>query len=148
MAPFDAWLLLRGLKTLAVRMDRHCDNAEKIVSFLRKHDAVEGVWYPEGVSISSNETRGRCYFFSVKGGKKRRKRLLISSLYYNCGEFRRYRNVNSASSNDDARAIPAELRKEMGIFDNLIRLSVGLESWEDIVSDLEQALKKISTVNQ
>ncbi len=48
MAPFDAWLLLRGLKTLAVRMDRHCDNAEKIVSFLRKHDAVEGVWYPEG----------------------------------------------------------------------------------------------------
>ena len=45
-------------------------------------------------------------------------------------------------------AIPAELRKEMGIFDNLIHLSVGLESWEDIVSDLEQALKKISTVNQ
>lgn len=62
MAPFDAWLLLRGLKTLAVRMDRHCDNAEKIVSFLRKHDAVEGVWYPEGELASRQMKRGAVLF--------------------------------------------------------------------------------------
>ncbi|RFB57720.1 methionine gamma-lyase [Bacillus thuringiensis] len=150
MAPFDAWLLLRGLKTLAVRMDRHCDNAEKIVSFLRKHDVVEDVWYPEGELASRQMKRGGGVIsFSVKGGKEETQ-AFINDLHF----------ITIAVSLGDTEtliqhpatmthaAIPAELRKEMGIFDNLIRLSVGLESWEDIASDLEQALKKISTVNQ
>lgn len=150
MAPFDAWLLLRGLKTLAVRMDRHCDNAEKIVSFLKNHDAVEGVWYPEGDVASRQMKRGGGVIsFSVKGGKEETQSF-INDLHF----------ITIAVSLGDTEtliqhpatmthaAIPAELRKKMGIFDNLIRLSVGLESWEDIVSDLEQALKKISTVNQ
>ncbi|MCU5598075.1 methionine gamma-lyase [Bacillus wiedmannii] len=149
MAPFDAWLLLRGLKTLAVRMDRHCDNAEKIVSFLKNHDAVEGVWYPEGELASRQMKRGGGVIsFSVKGGKEETQ-AFINDLHF----------ITIAVSLGDTEtliqhpatmthaAIPAELRQEMGIYDNLIRLSVGLESWEDIVSDLEQALKKISTVN-
>ncbi|MES5952023.1 methionine gamma-lyase [Bacillus fungorum] len=150
MAPFDAWLLLRGLKTLAVRMDRHCDNAEKIVSFLKNHDAVEGVWYPEGALASRQMKRGGGVIsFSIKGGKEETQ-AFINDLHF----------ITIAVSLGDTEtliqhpatmthaAIPAELRQEMGIYDNLIRLSVGLESWEDIVSDLEQALKKISTVNQ
>lgn len=150
MAPFDAWLLLRGLKTLAVRMDRHCDNAEKIVSFLKNHDAVEGVWYPEGELASRQMKRGGGVIsFSVKG-RKEETQAFINDLHF----------ITIAVSLGDTEtliqhpatmthaAIPAELRQEMGIYDNLIRLSVGLESWEDIVSDLEQALKKISTVNQ
>ncbi|MBJ8117426.1 MULTISPECIES: methionine gamma-lyase [Bacillus] len=150
MAPFDAWLLLRGLKTLAVRMDRHCDNAEKIVSFLKNHDAVEGVWYPEGELASRQMKRGGGVIsFSVKGGKEETQ-AFINDLHF----------ITIAVSLGDTEtliqhpatmthaAIPAKLRQEMGIYDNLIRLSVGLESWEDIVSDLEQALKKISTVNQ
>lgn len=149
MAPFDAWLLLRGLKTLAVRMDRHCDNAEKIVSFLKNHDAVEGVWYPEGELASRQMKRGSGVIsFSVKGGKEETQ-AFINDLHF----------ITIAVSLGDTEtliqhpatmthaAIPAELRQEMGIYDNLIRLSVGLESWEDIVSDLEQALKKISTVS-
>lgn len=148
MAPFDAWLLLRGLKTLAVRMDRHCDNAEKIVSFLKNHDAVEGVWYPEGELASRQMKRGGVISFSIKGGKEETQ-AFINDLYF----------ITIAVSLGDTEtliqhpatmthaAIPAELRQEMGIYDNLIRLSVGLESWEDIVSDLEQALKKISTVS-
>ncbi|WP_433772803.1 methionine gamma-lyase [Bacillus wiedmannii] len=149
MAPFDAWLLLRGLKTLAVRMDRHCDNAEKIVSFLKNHDAVEGVWYPEGDVASRQMKRGGGVIsFSIKGGKEETQ-AFINDLHF----------ITIAVSLGDTEtliqhpatmthaAIPAELRKEMGIFDNLIRLSVGLEAWEDIVSDLEQALKKISTVS-
>ncbi|PFN27124.1 methionine gamma-lyase [Bacillus cereus] len=149
MAPFDAWLLLRGLKTLAVRMDRHCDNAEKIVSFLKNHDAVEGVWYPEGDVASRQMKRGGGVIsFSVKGGKEETQSF-INDLHF----------ITIAVSLGDTEtliqhpatmthaAIPAELRKEMGIFDNLIRLSVGLEAWEDIVSDLEQALQKISTVS-
>ncbi|WHY28526.1 methionine gamma-lyase [Bacillus wiedmannii] len=149
MAPFDAWLLLRGLKTLAVRMDRHCDNAEKIVSFLKNHDAVEGVWYPEGELASRQMKRGGGVIsFSVKGGKEETQ-AFINDLHF----------ITIAVSLGDTEtliqhpatmthaAIPAELRREMGIYDNLIRLSVGLESWEDIVSDLEEALKKISTVS-
>ncbi|PEK91135.1 methionine gamma-lyase [Bacillus mycoides] len=149
MAPFDAWLLLRGLKTLAVRMDRHCDNAEKIVSFLKNHEAVEGVWYPEGELASRQMKRGGGVIsFSIKGVKEETQSF-INDLHF----------ITIAVSLGDTEtliqhpatmthaAIPAELRKEMGIFDNLIRLSVGLESWEDIVSDLEQALKKISTVS-
>ena len=150
MAPFDAWLLLRGLKTLAVRMDRHCDNAEKIVSFLKNHDAVEGVWYPEGELASRQMKRGGGVIsFSIKGGKEETQ-AFINDLHF----------ITIAVSLGDTEtliqhpatmthaAIPAELRQEMGIYDNLIRLSVGLESWEDIASDLEQALKNISTVNQ
>ncbi|MEX3420642.1 methionine gamma-lyase [Bacillus sp. HSTU-bmb18] len=149
MAPFDAWLLLRGLKTLPVRMDRHCDNAEKIVSFLKNHDAVEGVWYPEGELASRQMKRGGGVIsFSIKGGKEETQ-AFINDLHF----------ITIAVSLGDTEtliqhpatmthaAIPAELRQEMGIYDNLIRLSVGLESWEDIVSDLEQALKKISTVS-
>ncbi|MBG0962705.1 methionine gamma-lyase [Bacillus sp. SRB1LM] len=149
MAPFDAWLLLRGLKTLAVRMHRHCDNAEKIVSFLKNHDAVEGVWYPEGELASRQMKRGGGVIsFSIKGGKEETQ-AFINDLHF----------ITIAVSLGDTEtliqhpatmthaAIPAELRQEMGIYDNLIRLSVGLESWEDIVSDLEQALKKISTVS-
>ncbi|MEE6184168.1 methionine gamma-lyase [Bacillus pretiosus] len=149
MAPFDAWLLLRGLKTLAVRMDRHCDNAEKIVSFLKNHDAVEGVWYPEGELASRQMKRGGGVIsFSIKGGKEETQ-AFINDLHF----------ITIAVSLGDTEtliqhpatmthaAIPAELRQEMGIYDNLIRLSVGLESWEDIVSDLEQALKKVSTVS-
>ncbi|HHP5738631.1 methionine gamma-lyase [Bacillus paranthracis] len=149
MAPFDAWLLLRGLKTLAVRMDRHCDNAEKIVSFLKNHDAVEGVWYPEGELASRQMKRGGGVIsFSIKGGKEETQ-AFINDLHF----------ITIAVSLGDTEtliqhpatmthaAIPDALRQEMGIYDNLIRLSVGLESWEDIVSDLEQALKKISTVS-
>ncbi len=149
MAPFDAWLLLRGLKTLAVRMDRHCDNAEKIVSFLKNHDAVEGVWYPEGELASRQMKRGGGVIsFSIKGGKEETQ-AFINDLHF----------ITIAVSLGDTEtliqhpatmthaAIPAALRQEMGIYDNLICLSVGLESWEDIVSDLEQALKKISTVS-
>ena len=149
MAPFDAWLLLRGLKTLAVRMDRHCDNAEKIVSFLKNHDAVEGVWYPEGDVASRQMKRGGGVIsFSVKGGKEETQSFIndlnFITIAVSLGDTETL--IQHPATMTHA-AIPAELRKEMGIFDNLIRLSVGLESWEDIVSDLEQALKKISTVS-
>ncbi|KAB2457786.1 methionine gamma-lyase [Bacillus sp. CH126_4D] len=149
MAPFDAWLLLRGLKTLAVRMDRHCDNAEKIVSFLKNHDAVEGVWYPEGELASRQMKRGGgVVSFSVKGGKEETQAFIndldFITIAVSLGDTETL--IQHPATMTHA-AIPAELRQEMGIYDNLIRLSVGLESWEDIVSDLEQALKKISTVS-
>ncbi|KEK24465.1 methionine gamma-lyase [Bacillus gaemokensis] len=144
MAPFDAWLLLRGLKTLAVRMDRHCENAEKVVAFLKNHESVEEVWYPEGEIASRQMKRGGGVIsFSIKGGKEE------AQAFMNALQF-----ITIAVSLGDTEtlvqhpatmthaAIPAEIRHEMGIYDNLIRLSVGLESWEDIVSDLTSALQE------
>ncbi|WP_027409063.1 methionine gamma-lyase [Anoxybacteroides tepidamans] len=148
LSPFDAWLLLRGIKTLAVRMDRHCDNAEKIVEKLKKHPLVENVYYPgdpdhRDFSIYRKQMKrgGGLISFEIKGTKEDAQRFL------NCLQL-----IHIAVSLGDTETliqhpatmthavVPEEARKQMGISDSLIRLSVGLEAWEDIWSDLEQAL--------
>ncbi|EOP49683.1 MULTISPECIES: methionine gamma-lyase [Bacillus] len=146
MAPFDAWLLLRGLKTLAVRMDRHCDNAEKVVAFLKNHESVEAVWYPEGEIASSQMKRGGGVIsFTIKGGKEEAQafmnELQFITIAVSLGDTETL--VQHPATMTHA-VIPAAVRHEMGISDNLIRLSVGLESWEDIVSDLAYAFLKQS----
>ncbi|PFE03606.1 methionine gamma-lyase [Bacillus cereus] len=146
MAPFDAWLLLRGLKTLAVRMDRHCENAEKVVEFLRNHESVASVWYPEGELASHQMKRGGGVIsFTIKGGKEEAQafmnELQFITIAVSLGDTETL--VQHPATMTHA-VIPAAVRHEMGIFDNLIRLSVGLESWEDIVSDLAYALQKLS----
>lgn len=145
LAPFDAWLLLRGLKTLPLRMDRHCDNAEKIVEKLANHEKVEAVYYPkndEGNIYSKQMSRGGGVIaFAIKGQKADAQKMLNQLSF-----------VKVAVSLGDAETliehpatmthavIPEEERLQMGIKDNLIRLSVGLEAWEDIWLDLQQAL--------
>ncbi|WP_243524834.1 methionine gamma-lyase [Bacillus pseudomycoides] len=146
MAPFDAWLLLRGLKTLAVRMDRHCDNAEKVVEFLKNHESIESVWYPEGEIASSQMKRGGGVIsFTIKGGKEEAQAFMnelnFITIAVSLGDTETL--VQHPATMTHA-VIPAEVRHEMGIFDNLIRLSVGLEAWEDIALDLAHALQKLS----
>ncbi|PEY42415.1 methionine gamma-lyase [Bacillus cereus] len=146
MAPFDAWLLLRGLKTLAVRMDRHCDNAEKVVEFLKNHESIESVCYPEGEIASSQMKRGGGVIsFTIKGGKEEAQAFMnelnFITIAVSLGDTETL--VQHPATMTHA-VIPAEVRHEMGIFDNLIRLSVGLEAWEDIALDLAHALQKLS----
>lgn len=146
MAPFDAWLLLRGLKTLAVRMDRHCDNAEKVVEFLKHHESIESVWYPEGEIASSQMKRGGGVIsFTIKGGKEEAQAFMnelnFITIAVSLGDTETL--VQHPATMTHA-VIPAEVRHEMGISDNLIRLSVGLEAWEDIALDLAYALQKLS----
>ncbi|HLS65587.1 MAG TPA: methionine gamma-lyase [Pseudogracilibacillus sp.] len=148
LSPFDAWLLLRGMKTLAIRMDRHCDNAEKIVARLKAHKNVTNVFYPTedttGIYEKQMKRGGGVIAFEVDGDKKATQALL-----------NRLQFVKVAVSLGDAETliehpatmthavIPEEERLRMGITDNLIRLSVGLEDWEDIWSDLQQALNDL-----
>jgi methionine-gamma-lyase len=152
ISPFDAWLLLRGLKTLPVRMDRHCENANRIVEFLRRHDKVESIYYPGGSDYPEDSTimkkqmkkPGGLISFTLKGTKE------TAQFFMN-----QLRLVKIAVSLGDAETliqhpatmthavVPAEDRKKMGIEDTLMRLSVGLEAWEDIKEDLEQALENI-----
>lgn len=152
ISPFDAWLLLRGLKTLPVRMDRHCENAKILVEFLRNHPKVEKLYFPgnsdyiEDNKIMHKQMKkpGGVISFSVKGTKE------TAQFFMN-----QLKLVKIAVSLGDAETliqhpatmthavIPDEERRKMGIDDTLLRLSVGLEAWEDIQEDLKQALDKI-----
>ena len=147
ISPFDAWLLLRGIKTLAVRMERHSSNAEKIIHYLKGQKSVDGIYYPFDVDnpqyeIAKRQMRagGGIISFTIKGGKEEAQ-LLMDSLSL----------IKIAVSLGDAETLiqhPATMthsvvpkleRETMGITDSLLRLSVGLEHIDDLVNDLESA---------
>lgn len=148
LSPFNAWLLLRGLKTLPVRMDRHCDNAEKIVERLQNHEKIAAVYYPKNsdYEIYSKQMKrgGGVIAFEIKGDKKDAQTFLnnvsFMRLAVSLGDTETL--IEHPATMTHA-VIPEEERLKMGIKDNLIRLSVGLEAWEDIWEDLEQALAAI-----
>jgi methionine-gamma-lyase len=152
ISPFDAWLLLRGLKTLPVRVDRHCDNAEEIFKRLITHPNVASVYYPNDDAhpdyhIMKKQMRrgGGVISFEIKGTKADAQKFLNDLSF-----------LKIAVSLGDAETliehpatmthavVPEESQEYMGITDQLIRLSVGLEAWQDIWADLEQALNKIN----
>lgn len=151
LSPFDAWLLVRGLKTLPIRMDRHCENAQNLFNFLQDHPKIEHIFYPgdptgidDSIMKKQMKKPGGLISFSIKGTKK------TAQLFMN-----QLKLIKIAVSLGDAETliqhpatmthsvIPMEERRKMGIEDNLLRLSVGLEAWEDIKEDLEQALNQI-----
>ncbi|MGC4376076.1 methionine gamma-lyase [Fictibacillus sp. Mic-4] len=151
MSPFDAWLLLRGLKTLPIRMDRHCENADKIAQLLKVHPAVERIYYPndsdfEQYTIGKKQMKkaGGMISFEVKGGKDTAQKLMDSlhliKIAVSLGDAETLIQHPATMTHS---VVPEEERAKMGIGPNLLRLSVGLESWKDIWEDLEKALNKI-----
>ncbi|MBA2870269.1 methionine-gamma-lyase [Anoxybacillus calidus] len=147
ISPFDAWLLLRGLKTLPVRMDRHCANAEKIAQLLKEHPLVSNVYYPNDpdnpdypISQKQMKLGGGLVSFEVKGTKQDVQRFLnrlqLIKIAVSLGDTETL--IQHPATMTHA-VVPEDVRKNMGITDQLIRLSVGLEAWEDIWQDLEQA---------
>ncbi len=150
LGPFDSFLALRGLKTLALRMERHTRNAAVIASWLEGHPAVERVLYPgleshpqHGLARRQMGGGGIVSFF-VKGGLEAARRLLER-----CRIFALAESLGGVESLIDHPAImthasvPPERRQALGITDNLIRLSIGVEDPEDLQADLEQALGEI-----
>ncbi|AXI28386.1 methionine gamma-lyase [Priestia megaterium] len=151
LSPFDAWLLLRGLKTLAVRMDRHCENAEHIAKQLSRHPKVQAVYYPgdknsAAYSLMQKQMKkgGGLLSFEVQGGYEETvkvvNQLKLISIAVSLGDAETL--IQHPASMTHA-VVPEEARKEMGISNELLRLSVGLEAWEDIMRDLQQALDSI-----
>ena len=149
MSPFDSFLLLRSLKTLAVRMERHCENAMKIASFLENHKAIEKVIYP-GLKthphheIASKQMRGYGGMITLilKGGLDSAKSFLERTEIFSLAES--LGGVESLIEHPAIMthaSIPPEIREEIGISDGLVRLSVGIESLDDLIQDLEVALK-------
>jgi cystathionine gamma-synthase len=139
---FDAWLSLRGVKTLGVRMDRHCDNAERIVAMLRAHDDVAAVRYPDTdeVAVKQMARFGGMVSFHAAGGEEhaleicRRTRLftLAESLGGVESLIEHPARMTHASVTGSALEVPADL----------VRLSVGIESAEDLLADISQALSR------
>lgn len=151
MSPFDAWLLLRGLKTLPVRMDRHCDNAEKLSAYLSEHPAVEEVIFPgdpkhPDYSIAKKQMRkpGGLISFNIKGGQEAAQffmnQLKLIKIAVSLGDAETL--IQHPATMTHA-VVPKEAREKMGIKDNMLRLSVGLEAWEDLRDDLEAAFEAV-----
>lgn len=148
MSPFHAWLLSKSLETLAIRMDRHSENAFKLACFLEANEAVEKVRYPFLKSHPQYETAkrqmsmgGGIVSFVIVGGIERGRRFIdalqMASITANLGDTRTI--VTHPASTTHARLSAAE-RLEAGIHDGLIRISAGLEGYQDIENDIKQAL--------
>ncbi|MFB1080403.1 methionine gamma-lyase [Jeotgalibacillus sp. JSM ZJ347] len=151
MSPFDAWLLLRGLKTLAVRLDRHCDNAEKIAHYLKQHPFVRNIYFPgdkdhpsHTIAAKQMNRWGGLISFDINGTKEMAQafmdELKLIKIAVSLGDAETLIQHPATMTHS---VVPQETREEMGISDTLLRLSVGLESWEDIKEDLDQAFSKI-----
>ncbi|WP_028389889.1 methionine gamma-lyase [Bacillus cihuensis] len=151
ISPFDAWLLLRGLKTLPVRMDRHSFNAEKLFKKLKQHPSVAAVYYPGdtehpdyNISKKQMKAGGGLISFEIKGDKQAAQKVLNSlqliKIAVSLGDAETLIQHPATMTHS---AVPVESRLKMGITDQLIRLSVGLENWEDLWEDLNEALNRI-----
>ena len=148
MSPFDSFLVLRSLKTLPVRMQRHCENASEVASFLESHEAVSRVYYPglpdhpnHLVAKSQMNGFGGMVTAVLKGGLTSATKFLERTELFTLAES--LGGVESLIEHPAIMthaSIPAEIRKELGIDDGLVRLSVGIESVEDLVRDLDNAL--------
>ena len=148
MNPFDSFLLLRSLKTLPVRMERHCSSAQTIATYLESHDSIEKVIYPGLAShpqheIAKKQMNGFGGMISVvlKGGLKSATSFLERTNLFSLAES--LGGVESLIEHPAIMthaSIPAEIREEIGISDGLVRLSVGIESIEDLLEDIDNAL--------
>jgi cystathionine gamma-synthase len=143
--PFDAWLVLRGLKTLAVRMDRHCDNAERIVEMLSGHPKVTQVLYPgvdghPGHEVAAKQMRrfGGMVSFRVEGGEKAALEVCDRAQLFTLGES--LGGVESLIEHPARMTHLSAAGSALEVPGDLVRLSVGIESVDDLLADLAQAL--------
>jgi cystathionine gamma-lyase len=151
MSPFDSWLVLRGIKTLAIRMKAHEENAMKVAEFLEKNKKVESVVYPglkshpqHAIAKKQMLGHGGMITFFLKGGIRASKKFLETVEMFALAE-----SLGGVESLIEHPAImthasvPKKVRESIGITDNLIRLSVGIEDVDDLIKDLKRAFKAI-----
>ncbi len=154
-SPFDSWLILRGLKTLPVRMERHISNAMQVAEFLCGHELVEEVFYPglktnPQYELAKRQMKGfgGMVSFKIKGSKEEAseffKALKLFNLTLSLGGVESLACYPVVMTHG---TIPEEKKQRLGITNNLIRLSVGIENIKDILADLEQALAASAAKN-
>jgi O-succinylhomoserine sulfhydrylase len=150
ISPFNAWILSKSMETLGVRMDRHCDNAEKVAAYFDGNAELEAVKYPflkshpqHHLAIKQMKRGGGIITLTLKGGLERAQRfidqLAMISLTPNLGDSR---SIVTHPASTTHSKLSVEERAKVGISDGLVRLSVGLEHYEDIIRDVEEAIQK------
>lgn len=148
MSPFNAWILSKSLETLAVRVDRHCENAVKVAEFLENHPSVNSVKYPflkshPKYEIAKKQMRlgGNIIAFEIKGGIEAGRAFLdkikLCSLTPNIGDVK---SIVTHPASTTHSKLSVEEKLAVGITEGLVRISVGLEDVQDVIADLEQAL--------
>ncbi len=148
LSPFNAWVLSKSLETLALRVDRHCENALKLAEYLEGHSKVNWVKYPflkshpnHAIAKKQMKAGGCVVAFEIEGGLEAGKRFFdkikLLSLSANLGDSR---SIVTHPASTTHSKLSAEERESVGISDGMVRISVGLEHIEDIVKDIEQAL--------
>jgi len=137
---FDAWLVLRGIKTLAVRMDRHCDNAERIVAMLRTHDAVTEVRYPDSDEVARKQMSryGGMVSFRVTGGEQHAVDICGRTKVFTLAES--LGGVESLIEHPGRMTHASAAGSALEVPGDLVRLSVGIEHVDDLLADLRAAL--------
>lgn len=147
LPPFDSFLLIRGIKTLGVRMDRHCENALFIAEYLQKHSAIKKVFYPglstdEGYEIQKIQASaaGGMISFILEDNYDYKKFFAAVKMIALAESLGGVESLLCHPASMTHASIPKDIRMQMGIPDNLIRLSVGIEDKLDIIEDLDQAI--------
>ena len=144
-SPFDCYLVLRGIKTLAVRMDRHCENAKAVVNFLSQQPKVKQVFYPglddhKGHAIAKKQMKdfGGMVSFTISGGRQEAGKISASTKVFTLAES--LGAVESLIEHPGAMTHASVAGSPLEVPEDLIRLSIGIESIEDLLEDLESAL--------
>jgi methionine-gamma-lyase len=149
ISPFNAWLILRGIRTLHLRMPAHCSNAQQVAEFLAGHAQVERVYYPglpqhPGHELAKKQMSafGAMISFEARGGYESGKQVMDRvKLFARAASLGDTRSLIVHPASTSHRAVPPEERRAIGITDGLVRLSVGVEAAVDLISDLDQALQ-------
>lgn len=149
LQPFDSFLLIRGIKTLGIRMDRHIENATFIAEALKNYDGVKAIYYPglpdsQGYEINQKQADGPGGMLSFELDEKYNIKTFFESLELItlAESLGGVESLICHPSSMTHASIPYEIRQKVGIVENLIRISVGIEDKNDILSDLEQAFLK------
>ena len=151
LAPFNAWVMLKSLETLDMRVQAHCDNAEKLVDFLNAHKAIERIYYPGHAShpqfeLAQKQMRrgSNLIAFDVIGGKenafKLENALNIARISNNLGDAKTL--ITHPATTTHAK-LPDDVKAELGINPGSVRVSVGLEDAQDLIDDFDQALAQL-----
>jgi len=150
--PMDSFLVLRGLKTLHVRMQRHCENGQAIAAYLNNHPKIEKVYWPgfeshpnHGIAKKQMKDFGGMLSFSTKGNRKEDALKLVENLklFTLAESLGGVESLCGHPATMTHASIPKSEREKTGVTDSLIRLSVGIEDIEDLISDLKQGLEKL-----
>jgi O-succinylhomoserine sulfhydrylase len=150
LSPFNAWVISKSLETLAVRVDRHCENALKLAKFLERHTKVNWVKYPflkshpmYKVAKKQMKAGGTVVAFEIKGGIEAGRNFFdaikLLSLSANLGDTR---SIVTHPASTTHSKLSVQEREAVNITDGMVRVSVGLEHIDDIIADIQQALKR------